>query len=112
LIIAIVLSRRIDDNAGLSSGDVIYDGSCTISKRWDTALHLLINVLSTTIIAASNYTMQTLVAPSREEVDRAHDKGQWLDIGTPSSRNLFVVGSYRVWLWVVLLVTATPFHLL
>ncbi|CEL10186.1 hypothetical protein ASPCAL13310 [Aspergillus calidoustus] len=112
LIIAIVLSRRIDDNAGLSSGDVIYDGSCSISKRWDTALHLLINVLSTTIIAASNYTMQTLVAPSREEVDRAHGKGQWLDIGTPSTRNLFVVGSYRVWLWVVLLVTATPFHLL
>ncbi|KAL2787800.1 hypothetical protein BJX66DRAFT_340882 [Aspergillus keveii] len=112
LIIAIVLSRRVNDNSGVSSGDVIYDGSCTISKRWDTALHLLINVLSTTIIAASNYTMQTLVAPSREEVNRSHEKGKWLDIGTPSTRNLFVVGPYRVWLWVVLLVTATPFHLL
>ncbi|KAL3496409.1 hypothetical protein BJX62DRAFT_232516 [Aspergillus germanicus] len=112
LIIAIVLSRRVNDDSGVFSGDVIYDGSCTISKRWDTALHLLINVLSTTIIAASNYTMQTLVAPSRDEVNRAHGKGKWLDVGTPSTRNLFVVGPYRAWLWVVLLVTATPFHLL
>ncbi|KAL4733484.1 hypothetical protein BDV11DRAFT_175653 [Aspergillus similis] len=112
LIIAAVRASRDNDDPGLPSFEVIYDGSCAITKRWDTALHLLINILSTAILAASNYTMQTLVAPSREEVDEEHNKGRWLDIGTPSTRNLFVVGRYRVWLWAVLLITATPFHLL
>ncbi|KAL4748226.1 hypothetical protein BDW72DRAFT_195998 [Aspergillus terricola var. indicus] len=112
LIIAAVRASRDHDDPGLPTFEVIYDGSCSITKRWNTALHLLINILSTAILAASNYTMQTLVAPSREEVDEEHKKGRWLDIGTPSTRNLFVVGRYRVWLWVVLLVTATPFHLL
>lgn len=110
--IATVRSRRDNNDPDLPDFEVIYDGSCSITKRWDVALHLLINVLSTAILAASNYTMQTLVAPSREEVDEEHKKGRWLDIGTPSTRNLFVVARHRVWLWVVLLTTATPFHLL
>lgn len=112
LSIAVVRSSRDRDDLDLPTFEVIYDGSCSVTKRWDIALHLIINILSTAILAASNYTMQTLVAPSREEVDEEHKNGRWLDIGTPSTRNLLVVGRYRVWLWAVLLVTATPFHLL
>ncbi|RDW78687.1 uncharacterized protein DSM5745_05539 [Aspergillus mulundensis] len=91
---------------------VIHDGSCALSERWSLALHLMINVLGTAVLAASNYTMQTLVAPCREEVDAHHKKGKWLDIGTSSIKNLLVVGRYRAVIWAVLLVTATPFHLL
>ncbi|KAL3451747.1 hypothetical protein BJX65DRAFT_304331 [Aspergillus insuetus] len=113
LIIAVVRARSNEAGAEvLPTFKVIYDGDCAVSKGWDIALHLLINILSTAILGASNYTMQTLVAPTREEVNVAHKKGRWLDIGTPSTRNLFSVKGYRAFLWVVLLVTATPFHLL
>jgi hypothetical protein len=99
LSIAAVRASRDHDNPSLPGFEVIYDGSCSVTKRWDTALHMLINIVSIAILAASNYTMQTLVAPSKEEVDEEHKKGRWLDIGTPSARNLFVVGWYRIWLW-------------
>ncbi|PYI08291.1 hypothetical protein BO78DRAFT_74851 [Aspergillus sclerotiicarbonarius CBS 121057] len=91
---------------------VMYEGSCALTKRWNLAIHLIINVLSTAILAASNYCMQSLVAPSREEVDKYHAQKRRLDIGVPSIRNLSAVGRYRTVLWFVLLITATPFHLL
>ncbi|KAF1945579.1 hypothetical protein EJ02DRAFT_338180, partial [Clathrospora elynae] len=55
---------------------------------WSTVLHLIINVFSTMVLAASNYTMQILHSPTREEIDSAHSRGQWLNIGLLSIRNL------------------------
>lgn len=114
LLINIALISAAGGMAGGAYGttQMIYEGSCTLTKRWDVALHLLINVLSTAILSASNFCMQALVAPSREEVDRYHGRRKWLDIGVPSLRNLGVAGRYRISLWAILLVTATPFHLL
>ncbi|KAJ5669760.1 hypothetical protein N7462_010830 [Penicillium macrosclerotiorum] len=106
------LASRYPDNASYSNAIVIYRGSCGVSKRWDIALHLIINVLSTCILAASNYCMQTLVAPTREEVDQQHAQRKWLDIGSASVKNLFVIGRDRLALWIVLMLTATPFHLM
>lgn len=106
------LAEKHPQNRGFSVTQVLYEGSCTLTKRWNTALHLIINVLSTTIIGASNYCMQSLVAPNREEVDKSHAQKRWLDIGVPSVRNFSAVGRYRTILWFILLVTATPFHLL
>lgn len=110
--VAAGLARRFPDNGAFSSAVVIYRGSCGVSKRWDTALHLIINVLSTCILAASNYCMQTLVAPTREEVDSQHAKWQWLDIGSASVKNLFAIERRRLILWITLMLTATPFHLM
>ncbi|KAF5855729.1 hypothetical protein ETB97_008565 [Aspergillus alliaceus] len=39
-------------------------------------------------------------------------RGRWLDVGSASVKNLFAIGRDRLGLWVVLLVTTTPFHLL
>jgi hypothetical protein len=110
--VAAGLASRDPDNGSFSSSVVLYRGSCGVSKRWDTALHLIINVLSTCILAASNYCMQTLVAPTREEVDAHHAQRKWLDIGTASVKNLSVIGRDRLALWVILMLTATPFHLM
>ncbi|KAJ9492264.1 hypothetical protein VN97_g996 [Penicillium thymicola] len=110
--IAAGLANRNTENSASSSFQMMYKGSCVLSKRWNVALQLISNVLSTGILGASNYCMQSLVAPSREEVDKHHARGRWLDIGPSSVRNLFVIGRSRLALWVVLLVTATPFHLL
>lgn len=97
---------------GFVSGSVFYRGSCMVTKRWNIALHLIINGLGTCILAASNYCMQSLVAPSRQEIDHSHARRRWLDIGGASIRNFFVIDRSRLALWLVLLLTATPFHLL
>ncbi|KAJ5162884.1 uncharacterized protein N7500_004714 [Penicillium coprophilum] len=110
--VAAGLASRNSENSGFSSVHVMYQGSCILSKRWNIALHLIINIISTGILGASNYCMQSLVAPSREEVDKYHAQGRWLDIGCSSVRNLFVIGRSRLALWLLLLITGTPFHLL
>ncbi|KAJ6000823.1 hypothetical protein N7481_001232 [Penicillium waksmanii] len=110
--VAAGLASRFPENPAFGSSAVIYRGSCGVCKRWDTALHLIINVLSTCILAASNYCMQTLVAPTREEVDAHHAEWKWLDIGSASVNNLFAIEKSRLGLWLVLLFTATPFHLM
>lgn len=106
------LARNHPTSLHFSSSQVFYEGRCALAKRWDVALHLVINVLGTGMLGASNYCMQSLVAPTREEVDACHARGKWLDIGTASVRNLFSIGRARLLLWLVLVVTATPFHLL
>ncbi|KAJ5976048.1 hypothetical protein N7481_009755 [Penicillium waksmanii] len=45
--VAIGLLKKYDDDRGFLNGAVIYEGSCTLTKRWSTALHLIINILST-----------------------------------------------------------------
>lgn len=43
--------------------------------------HITVNVLSTTLLAGSNYCMQCLSSPTRADVDAAHARGSYLDIG-------------------------------
>lgn len=106
------LASKNTGSGGSTNSQVVYNGSCAITSRWNTALHFIINVLSTGILAASNYCMQTLVAPTRDEVDLCHAKRRWLDIGGSSFRNLFAIPFDRLGLWLILILTATPFHLL
>lgn len=106
------LSRKYPGNSGLPSWATFYHGDCTLAERLEITLHLIINVLSTGILAASNYCMQTLVAPTRDDIDKCHERREWLYVGRASLRNLLYVKRYRAGLWVVLMITATPFHLL
>ncbi|KAJ5400939.1 hypothetical protein N7465_011428 [Penicillium sp. CMV-2018d] len=106
------LSSKFPGTGGSSNSKVIYNGSCDVADRWNTGLHVIINIISTCVLAMSNYCMQTLVAPTRDEINIAHAKRRWLDVGGSSSRNLFVIPYTRLGLWIVLLLTATPFHLL
>lgn len=91
---------------------VIYEGSCSVTKKLDTWLHLLINLLSTGMLMASNYCMQLQAAPSRENIDRAHANNEWLDIGVPSIRNLWWISNWRRASWVLLGLSSLPIHLM
>ncbi|KAJ5094633.1 hypothetical protein N7456_010494 [Penicillium angulare] len=106
------VARRFPENSVFGATAVLYRGKCSTTKTWDVALHFVINGLSTFILGASNYCMQSLVAPTREEVDKAHAQGIWLDIGCASIKNLRAIGRSRLILWILLMLTATPFHLL
>ena len=63
-------------------------GDCGKMKRLDLGLHLLINILSTILLGASNYSMQCLTAPTRQDIDQAHHDNSWMDIGVPSVKNI------------------------
>jgi hypothetical protein len=97
-----------------SSRGVFYEGDCTRVERVNSALHALINILSTILLAGSNYCMQILSAPTREDIDRSHSHAspKWLHIGVPSVRNLAHVGRRRAVLWCLLGVSSLPQHLL
>lgn len=66
----------------------LYDGDCDNVKRLDLWLHLLINALSTLLLGASNYCMQCIAAPTRRDIDKAHDENAWMDVGVPSVTNI------------------------
>ena len=91
---------------------VLFEGECGTAKRADTLAHIVINILSTLLFGVSNLTLQLLVAPTREEVDQAHAKGNWLDIGVPSFRNLWSISRSRAILWCILAVSSIPLHFL
>jgi hypothetical protein len=89
-----------------------YTGSCNKTRLLNTSIHLIINVLSTIILGASNYCMQCLSAPTREELDKIHRKKRWLDIGVLSVRNLLKTSKRRTLLWLLLGISSVPLHLL
>ncbi|KAL3439985.1 hypothetical protein BJX65DRAFT_315235 [Aspergillus insuetus] len=111
-VIAMLMAYTKFSNAGNIERAVIYEAKCSLTKGWQTGLHFLINVLSTAMLAASNYVMQCLCAPSRAAVDCAHMKNRWLDIGTLSIRNFSAMDRKRKVLWVVLLLSSFPIHML
>ncbi|KAL3448253.1 hypothetical protein BJX65DRAFT_275360 [Aspergillus insuetus] len=94
-----------------ASESVLYSGDCDRVKEISAGIHFLINILSTLLLSASNYAMQCLSAPSREDLDRAHAKKKWLDIGVPSLRNLNRIPLTRSLLWFCLVLSSVPFHL-
>ncbi|KAL8992384.1 MAG: hypothetical protein Q9169_007142 [Polycauliona sp. 2 TL-2023] len=90
----------------------LYKGDCAQTKLMNTWLQFLINVLSTVLLGASNYCMQCLTSPTRQEVDEAHAKKKLLRIGVPSFRNLKAISRGRMLLWLGLCLSALPLHFL
>ena len=90
----------------------LQSGSCERTKTLSTWLHLAINVLGTAMLSGSNYCMQRLCAPTREEVDLAHVDKFWLDIGIVSIRNLTRISKRRLVVWLLLATSSVPLHLL
>ena len=88
----------------------LFEGSCSRVKTNDTIYHILINILSTLMLGASNLSMQLLAAPTRREVDKAHSEGKWLDIGVPSWRNLRSISRIRLLMWWCLALSSIPLH--
>ena len=90
----------------------IFDGNCKQTRSLTLGLHLVINILGTILLAASNYCMQCLASPTREEIDRAHSKSKCLDVGVQSLRNLLGIQTIRSVFWLLLALSSIPLHLL
>lgn len=90
----------------------LYNGSCSKVEEIDVWAHFALNVVSTLLLGGSNYCMQCLCAPTRGDIDRAHAKGKYLDIGVPSVRNLRSIPRYKMILWGILGLSSVPLHLM
>jgi hypothetical protein len=90
----------------------LYDGDCEAVRKLNIGAHLLINVLSTLLLGASNYCMQCMSAPTRKEVDEAHSNGSFVDIGVQSLRNMNKISKKRKRLYLFLGLSSLPLHLL
>jgi hypothetical protein len=90
----------------------LYLGSCTQSSRNVLILHLFINIVSTAVLTSSNFFLQLLAAPTRDDIDKAHRRARWLDVGIPSLRNLRFVSWLKLTLWLLIAITSLPLHLL
>ncbi|KAI0861198.1 hypothetical protein F4860DRAFT_524624 [Xylaria cubensis] len=113
LILLICLLISISQpGASLAQPSIIFDGSCTTSSTLNLFLHFLINVVSTAVLSSSNFFMQILNAPSRQEINRAHSWLQSLDIGIPSIKNLRHLSKPKSASWLIFLITSVPIHLL
>ena len=110
ILLVLSLSRR----GSYVGGGIItlFDGSCATSNYISTTSHILINFLSTTLLAASNLGMQCLLAPTREDVDNAHSRGSWLHIGVLSLKNLQGVPRIRRVVFTILSLSSMPLHFL
>ncbi|KAF4624484.1 hypothetical protein G7Y89_g13685 [Cudoniella acicularis] len=90
----------------------LYTRSCKKVATISLWIHLAINVLSTMLLSASNYTMQVISSPTRKEIDKAHREFRWLDIGVSSTRNLRHISGGRIIMWIVLGLGSAPLHLM
>lgn len=108
------LISAISRSGGLGKALFFYDGTCDGGNvsQVNMTLHLLINVVSTLVLASSNFFMQVLNSPSREEINAAHFQGSWLGIGIPSVRNAFRVSKFKTACWICLFISSIPIHLL
>jgi len=89
----------------------IYTGDCKVASQANILLHLAINTIASCILSSSNFFMQILSAPTRKQVDSAHARGKYLEIGVQSFRNLFVLPWRNRVFWLLFGITSIPLHL-
>lgn len=109
--LALNLALALWSVAGGTDG-VFADGDCGRIRTVNVGMHALINGLGTVLLAGSNYCMQCVSAPTRAQVDGAHARRRWLDLGVMSVRNLGAVGWRNVAVWLLLGASSLPLHLL
>jgi hypothetical protein len=85
-------------------------GSYESISNWSGWIHFGINILCTALLAGSNYCMQCLSSPTRAEVDAAHARGSYLNIGTLSWRNVFSSRRRRICLMSLLGLSSFLMH--
>ncbi|KAF1961574.1 hypothetical protein CC80DRAFT_391766, partial [Byssothecium circinans] len=92
----------------------LLEGSCTRIDWANKIAHGVINILSTLLLSLSNYCMQLLASPTRLDIDVAHRRHQWVEVGIPSWRNVWKghISVSRIIFWILLAITSVPLHLL
>jgi hypothetical protein len=97
---------------GPPGSGLLYQGKCGKVKTTTICLLLPLNIVATILISTSNYVMQCLVAPDRDEVDTAHAQATWILVGGMRTRSLSFASRTRRLLFMALGLSSIPIHLL
>ncbi|KAI8153641.1 hypothetical protein K4K49_009997 [Colletotrichum sp. SAR 10_70] len=111
ILLAVTRARGSSDSLVFNISK-IFEGDCDSARVRLMALKAFVNAFSTLILISSNYFMQMLAAPTRADIDVAHRRSRWMDVGIPSMRNLRFVSPWRGVLWSLFALSSVPFHLL
>lgn len=114
VLLTILSTVALNEAGGFNKPLVFFTGACggTGASALNATLHIIINILSTAILASSNMFMQVLNAPSRKEVDQSHARGSWLEIGVLSGRNILRLSPFKTIAWLGFSISSVPIHLL
>jgi hypothetical protein len=108
LVVGFVALIMVVSKAPMAGGEsLVFQGACAAAARIDTGFQAVIAVMVVILLAGANYVFQVLSAPTRPELDAAHEARRWLDIGIPSVRNLAHIARSRVALAVAVVFAAT-----
>lgn len=88
-----------------------FSGYCPTANRKNIIFHLGLNALATLVLASSNFFMQILCSPTREDIDKAHRRARFLEIGVQSVRNLPFIPVPKLLFWLLLCASSVPLHL-
>lgn len=100
------------DALGERGTATVFRGDCGRASEIFKWSHLAINAMSTLLLSTSTVGIQCVSAPTRPEVDRAHAAGEWLHIGVVGYRNWKWISGWRRVVWVVLMASSLPLHLM
>ncbi|KAF7552631.1 hypothetical protein G7046_g7342 [Stylonectria norvegica] len=107
LVVAIVCLVLSSLKAGMLGKELaIMQGESKKVQNLGRGLHVVLNIFAVVLVAGANYVFQILCSPTRAEVDTAHEKVKWLDIGIPSLRNLSAISFGRALLSATILILA------
>ena len=87
-------------------------GACDTIENLNSRMHVVINVLSTVLLASTTTFMILAYSPTRSEIDTAHRKQQHLTVGSIGVRNLSHISGKRAAIYIILLLALAPVHLL
>jgi hypothetical protein len=90
----------------------IQRGDCDAIENLNTRLHVIINVLTTIVLAASTTFMILAYSPSRPEINAAHARHKRLSAGSIGFRNLKYISREKMLIYVILVLSSVPLHLL
>lgn len=92
MIVYVILLSKCGAHSG--SG-LLMERSCGSVQRANTGTHAVLNIVTSLMLSASNFAMVSLCSPTREEIDAAHDKKEWLSIGGMGLRNFRLIKTTR-----------------
>jgi hypothetical protein len=90
----------------------MYHGSCARVENLSNYLLIPLNALGTITLSSSNYVMQILNAPDRQEIEKAHQSACFLNVGISSPSNLGHISRLKRTLYGLLALSTVPIHLM
>lgn len=111
LLVCFILSLSNRETSSLSSTQM-FEGSCERASTLNTIIHLSINIVSTGILASSNFFMQIVTSPSRKEINHSHSFLRPLKIGLQAPTNIPALSRTKQVCWFILILSSIPIHLL